>query len=273
MKIKDHTYPDAPTVVGELSELFVCECGQTIAKVATIDNSELVMEEAMLLGALRTNCPNPKLIPYLPEPVSFGREDDRWVNVFTYLDGFYTLEQVHDRFPELDPRDMAWMFRRLMVVLGYTKEAKMIHGAVVPSHVLIHPEKHGLVLIDWAYAVEQDEDDGKYPATLLSMTYKDWYPPEIHTHNVSPSTDVCMAGKCMIYLLGGDAAEGMAPDSVDWRLKNFFRALTQADFKARPGHPWEAQKAFDTLIEELWGPRKFRPFTMETLFDKEGKLR
>ena len=29
----------------------------------------------------------------------------------------------------------------------------VIHGAVLPEHLLIHPEFHGLVLIDWTCAV------------------------------------------------------------------------------------------------------------------------
>jgi hypothetical protein len=43
-------------------------------------------------------------------------------------------------FPDgLDPRDAAWMRRRLLACLGWAHRARLVHGAVFPEHVLIHP--------------------------------------------------------------------------------------------------------------------------------------
>ena len=53
----------------------------------------------------------------------------------------------------VDPRDAAWMWRRLLVALGFAHRAGVLHGAVLPEHVLIHPGEHGLVLVDWCYSV------------------------------------------------------------------------------------------------------------------------
>ena len=44
------------------------------------------------------------------------------------------------------------MWRRLLTALGWAHRARLVHGAVFPEHVLIHPELHGLVLVDWCYA-------------------------------------------------------------------------------------------------------------------------
>ena len=49
------------------------------------------------------------------------------------------------------------MWRRLLVGLGWAHRAGVVHGAVLPEHVLIHPAEHGLVLVDWCYSVAPGE--------------------------------------------------------------------------------------------------------------------
>jgi hypothetical protein len=95
--------------------------------------------------------------PYLPRLVDTARFDTapgggprRRANVLGRLDGFVSLGQVRAAYPGgVDVRDAAWMWRRLLVVLGHAHRAGAAHGAVLPEHVLIHPGDHGLVLADW----------------------------------------------------------------------------------------------------------------------------
>ena len=89
-----------------------------------------------------------------------GQRDDarsgvrRHANLIGALGGFRSLAEVRSAFPAgLDPRDAAWMWRRLLVAIGAAHRAGVIHGAVLPEHVLIHPAEHGLVLVDWCYSV------------------------------------------------------------------------------------------------------------------------
>ena len=67
--------------------------------------------------------------------------------VFEKHGGWYSLQQVHDRYPHgIDPRDMAWIWRRLLVILGFSHHSSVIHAAVLPPNIFIQPEQHGLIL-------------------------------------------------------------------------------------------------------------------------------
>ena len=68
-------------------------------------------------------------------------------------DELYSLEEVRAAYPAgIDARDMAWMWRRLLTVLGFVHEQRLVHGCVTPDHVLIEPREHKLVLIGWCGA-------------------------------------------------------------------------------------------------------------------------
>ena len=119
---------------------------------------------------------------------------------------------------------MAWMWRRLLIALGFAHTCGMIHGAVLPSHVLIQPEQHGLVLIDWSYAVSNPATGDYIPAIVTE--YQAWYPAEVLAKEPpSPSTDLYMGAMCMIYLLGGDPVTGAMPESTPKRIQSFFRGV------------------------------------------------
>ncbi len=50
------------------------------------------------------------------------------------LDGFRSLTEVGTAYPDgVDPRDAAWMWRRLLVGLGFAHRAGVLHGAVLPT--------------------------------------------------------------------------------------------------------------------------------------------
>jgi hypothetical protein len=62
-----------------------------------------------------------------------------------------------------------------------------------------------------------------------------------------------MAARCMIDLVGGDAARGEFPRDFPPPLAAYFGRC----FKGEPD-AWQLLKDFDRLIETMWGPRKFR---------------
>jgi hypothetical protein len=54
--------------------------------------------------------------------------------------------------------------------------AGLVHGAVLPEHVLIQPDEHGLVLIDWCYSVPLTPSTPlRAPVTARAGLY----PPEV----------------------------------------------------------------------------------------------
>ncbi|MFC6935148.1 hypothetical protein ACFQHO_35745 [Actinomadura yumaensis] len=214
--------------------------------------------EAAALRRLRAKG-DPRYRPYVPHLAdSFGHVDavtraERQGNVLVALDGFRTLAEVRAAYPGgVDPRDAAWMWRRLLVALGHAHRAGVVHGAVLPEHVLVHPEEHGLVLADWCYSVPDDDPAGHVPAMV--DRHADLYAPEVPAREpASPATDVHMATRCMTALVGDGAPEPM---------RAFARGCTLPAQRRRPGDAWRLLAEFDGLLERLYGPRRFRPFTM-----------
>ena len=90
--------------------------------------------------------------------------------------------RVPQRWPRCAPRsrwalipDAAWMWRRLLVAIGAAHRAGLIHGAVLPEHVMIHAREHGLVLVDWCLFLPAPHGQVR----ALVKRYLPWYPPEV----------------------------------------------------------------------------------------------
>lgn len=214
---------------GSLAEIYVADSpdGTHVLKVAN-DDGDQVAAEALNLARLHSEGDD-KLIPFLPAMHDAFMWEATWVNVFEYLHDWYTLTEVHARYPELDPKDVSWMYRRLLAVAGFVHRVGIAHGTITPDNVLIHPEMHGLKLIDWTGSFETDDDD---------------------------HTNVTQATQCAIYLLGGDPERWTVPDSAPRQFRAFVNG-------ARDHHdPWVLLEHFDGLVERMWGKRRFHPFSM-----------
>ena len=168
------------TIRGDIANLYPVRQGQlktapfkaapfkaALLKIARdpADN-DLMRREATALTRLQ-DVVDPALLAYFPPLVATGQRDDarsgvrRHVNLIGALGGFRSLAEVRSAFPAgVDPRDAAWMWRRLLVAIGAAHRAGVIHGAVLPEHVLIHPAEHGLVLVDWCYSVSGPAGSG-----------------------------------------------------------------------------------------------------------------
>lgn len=142
--------------------------------------------------------------------------------------GLYTLERVREAFPGgVHPKDAAWMMRRFLIALGLVHAQGWSHTALHLRHVLIQPAQHGLVLIDWKHA-------------------KPWT-PELGGHDIADATGL------MVDIIGDYP--------IPRQLKAFYGYLITASYKRLPG-ALDLKDEYDGLIEDLWGPRKFRPFAM-----------
>lgn len=243
-----------------------------VKKVRNPADETLLISEAMTIGALRSELPA-DVLPFLPEILHVGPDDGGdWQTQFAALDGFYSLEQVKEKHGGLDPRDAAWMFRRLLFVLAHTEKAGYLHRAPLPPHVMVHPEKHGLVLVDWtnAIALETDESPIDPPAPRATVRkpagYEAWYGTD--SEFVGPS-DIFLAALTMIWLMGGDPIDRTLHDGADRKTRAFFGALTHTNWLSRPDEPFQVLEAYTDLIEELYGPRRFRPFSMSDTTTKE----
>lgn len=222
------------------------------------DELNALNEPLTLKGLLET--PDPRFVPYLPSTPILAPDG---VLIFEALRGFYSLSQVIEEHGQLDPRDMAWMYRRLLVALGFAHQAGYAHGAVLPQNVWIHPEKHGLVLTGWAHAAVLDlEEDGPGNAGFVGKYpgFESWYPTD---RFVWPGTDIYMAAACAVALLGGDGEDPKSRiDGVPGEYHAFFHGSLTSN--QRLNDAWTVLEYFDALLERLYGPRVYREFRMSS---------
>jgi curved DNA-binding protein CbpA len=273
---------------GDLANLYTClvedrqQQGATrgqrrggILKVARdSQDNDLLLNEARALRHLLTPTngePAPAYIPRLLE--SFLYEDgsgvQRQVNAFPLIetergslpaDDLYSLEEVRREYTQgVDPKQMAWMWRRLLIALGHAHDREVIHGSVLPSHILIHPAEHGLLLVDWCASVQQPSRTGTQIA-FVSAPYERWYPLSVLAkHTPTPAVDLEMALRCMVHLLGGDPQTAALPPRVPGPLQAYLQgALVVAAHTAA----WQLYQQFSDLMLDLWGKRTFVPFAM-----------
>ncbi|MGW4249128.1 hypothetical protein, partial [Nocardia sp. NPDC004722] len=192
------------------------------------------------------------LRPYFPELVDTvdhldsATGEHRTVNVLAALtDEFITLEDIRAAYPGgLDPRDYAWMHRRLLRCLAGVELAGWVHTAISPANVLVHPRLHGIVLVGWSFATRPGQPAA---ATLKSLDY----PPEIRDR-VSPATDVYLAHRLLLTMLGDRAP---AP------MRAYAAGCLQSDQRLRPDAA-DLLDEFDDLLDRLYGKRRFRPFEL-----------
>jgi serine/threonine protein kinase len=193
----------------------------------------------------------PQLIDHLThaDPETGSR---RQVTVLDSLTtGFVTLAEVRAAYPDgLDPRDWAWMHRRLLRGLAAAHRAGWVHTAVTADNVLIHPERHGVVLVGWSFATRP----GTVPlATITSR--REHYPRERLTGSTATTAwDVFMAHRLMLTMLA---------DTAPARLRAFARGCMQPQPSLRPDAV-DLLDEFDDLLDTLYGRRRFRPFTLPT---------
>jgi hypothetical protein len=141
------------------------------------------------------------------------------------------------------------MWRRLLVGLGWAHRAGVVHGAVLPAHILIHPAEHGLALVDWCYSVTPGE---RIPAVVSE--FRDLYPPEVPARQAAgPATDIFLATAVISQII----------DDPPAAMRRFADGCLYDAPRMRPQDAWHLLAELDELLENLYGPRKFRPFTIQ----------
>ena len=264
LRHKRYTYQVDPTIAfaGDFANLYRAtelSGGSTVAlKIARHprDNDLLIAERTALHRiAAQTDPAYHAYFPRLLDAFSHADETThdtrtRAANVLTWVGGAYTLDELRHAYPNgLDSRDVAWIWRRLLVALGIAHRAGIVHGAILPPHVCVLPEAHGLVLIGWTCAVETGT-----PIPAVSAAYELFYPKEVMSRQpATPATDIALAARCMNFLQREDAPAA---------LNRFFRGCMLPHPRQRPQDAWALLREFDDLLTRLWGPRTFHPFTV-----------
>lgn len=270
IKSTKHSYELSHLIAaGDIADIFAATStnkdkttNHYLVKVARVPGSHLMVEnEGKIITDLLKLAGTKIYARQIPTLVdSFAAKDkiQKFVNVFVREDGFYSWDSVRLQHPLLDGRHLAWIFKRVLMILGFTHSAGYVHGAVLPPHLLIHAEGHGAQLIGWGQAVKM----GK-ALTCVPSNYHDWYPPEVFKKlPASPSTDLFLAAKSMIFLAGGDPKTNWMPESVPTHMQRFLKSCLLEGQKMRSGDAWALHQEFDEVLRGIYGPPKFRELVM-----------
>jgi hypothetical protein len=228
-------------------------------------DNDLLEREFKVLQAFQQPAPDykteeflSKQRAYVPTPLtSFFMKDENGIkhraNLLATPQGrCFTAAELHrNQFPlGIEPRHVWWIFRRLLLTLWMAHRQGYVHGGVTPDHLLIYPEAHGLVLLDWTCAARTGEEH--VPA--INPEYRGFYPPEVLRKEAAmPATDLFMAASTAIFMLGGDPEKHELPGAVP----ESFRQLLLCCLAPMPSHRFQDALQFHDIFGAHLGRRVF----------------
>jgi hypothetical protein len=194
----------------------------------------------------------------IPEPIAIGparlRDAERWVLVYRWKSGFlHTLEEVMRVHPQgVDAKVAVWALKRLLEVLHWSHLSGVLHGAVLPPHVLIHPRDHGVMLIGWSTAVSWSRSRAP-TVPAISRAWNEWYPAGAEA---SPSADIAMAAQCVLRAAG--ASRSFTGSTLPRGLAELIVGAARREYD----DAWDVgQRVSDRSLEVL-GPPAYCPLAM-----------
>ena len=172
----------------------------------------------------------------------------------------FTIETLRkSKFPNgVEPRHAHWIFRRLLLTLWMAHLQGHIHGAVTPDHVLVYPEEHGIVLLDWTCAAKIGEE--YVPA--INPAFAAYCPPEMAKKAMAkPASDLYQAAATMIYLLGGDPAKSLTvPNVVSAPIARALEGCLAANPRRRPQDAERFHNEYGEILLSVYGKRTYAHF-------------
>ena len=161
--------------------------------------------------------------------------------IMSYIPG-YTLEQVVDKAGKVDAETTAWITERILNALMYLHHHGVIHGDIKPQNVIIQPEMHSVVLVDFGLAMVRPGTSDK------SIGYTPIFasPEQIKGNALLPASDYYSLGMLMVYALNGGKRMNRkeVPASVPDPMTNFIASLVQKNVLSRP-----QKDLFDDFVE------------------------
>ncbi len=173
---------------------------------------------------------------------------------------YVSMQEVLRAYPNgVEIKAFAWMFRRMFEMLGWLEQEGIVHGAVVPSNILIHPGSHGMVFLDWCYASHRRT---RTHLVAGDMKYKNFYPPEVRErHPVGSALDIYMAAQCGIALLNGNVKTHELPSTVPAGIARELK-VALLPIASRPYEPWTVYDSMSAVFRQLYGRPHYTPFSM-----------
>jgi serine/threonine-protein kinase len=164
-----------------------------------------------------------------------------------------TLAQIVEKHGRLDAEHVAWISQRILNVLVYLHVHGVIHGDLKPQNVIVQPDTHTVVLVDFGLSSVKPTRGTK------SKGFTDVFaPPEqLSGGTLIPESDIYSLGMTMLHALcGGDldrVKDLEVPSDVPEPLCRFIKRLVAEDPLARPKDAGELFAEIQTVREKAFG--------------------
>ncbi len=237
------------------------EC-RSVLKINRIGrDADLMDEERRALKRLRADARAEALQHLFPEVLeSVQLAAGRSATIFRRAPRPLTplADILHAYHGGLDPRDWVWMWKRALAALGCAHHVGLVHGAVTPAHLLYDLADHGVVLVGWGASTQVGG-----AVTVISRPWRALYPSEVlDKRPAHSSTDLYMLARCILAASGGRPAPGP--------LARLLRGCLLKSPEHRLDDAWWLMQEIDGLLPALFGPKRFRPFTMPSKEPSHG---
>jgi serine/threonine protein kinase len=150
----------------------------------------------------------------------------------SYIPGL-TLQQIVEKSGALDAEHVAWITERVLNALSYIHRHGVVHGDLKPQNIIVQPEKHMAVLVDFGLSAVKPSHDSE------AKGYTPYYAPpeEIAGKPILPESDYYSLGMTMIYALAGNTdmvEQKRVPAAVPDELCAFIKRMIARDVNNRP---------------------------------------
>ena len=198
---------------------------------------------------LRQRLPHP--IHFEPRPSSGSPR-----MLLDWAPGFErTFEDVRSALPSgVEPRAAVWMWRRVLEVLSALHRNGLVHGAILPQHLLVERGEHGVRLVGFSCANEPG-------AALLAvcLPHERLYPRALlDDARLRPEHDVAMSARAIRFVLGADG-DGRLPSGVPGALADLLEssAAGRGELEA-----WALREKVGAVAQQLFGRPTFCPLVI-----------
>jgi len=189
------------TYLGEHLILKTPVCIKHASAVSTFDE-QIMYEEAKAIWDLRHFG-----MPAIRDLLKLS--DGSVVLIMSYIPG-PTLQQLVEKHHKIDPEHVAWIADRIFNVLRYLHLHGVVHGDVKPHNIIIQPERHQVVLVDYGLSMIRPVSDGN------NKGYTPYFasPEQMNGGTLLPESDFYGLGMSLVSALGGNIENKSIPVSV-----------------------------------------------------------
>lgn len=144
-------------------------------------------------------------------------------------------------------------------MLSFIHNSGMVHGAVLPAHLLVQENEHGILLVGYSSAGRAGDKLRMHPDQ--SESFKKMSKQPFPT--LTPQLDLMMSARCMATILGGDPQGGTLPAAVPKRLAELIQQTALGNPSGSgQGDAWSIREELGSIATDVFGQPQFSPIVM-----------